>query len=56
MAHIKSTLLQADQSPDPSYSQTSLETLAVLQRHFQHVSLYWRWGARGDEIEGEEEG
>lgn len=46
MARIKFTLLKADQSPDLSYSKTSLETLAVLQRRFQHVSLYWRQGHR----------
>lgn len=41
MARMKLPLLKAKQSPDPSYSETSLQTLTVLQRRFQHVSLYW---------------
>lgn len=44
MARIILTLLRADRSSDPSYSKTSLETLAVLHRRFQHVSLYWHRG------------
>lgn len=52
MARINFSLLKADQSPDPSYSKTSLETRPVLHRRFQHVSLYWRRGQR--EMKGKE--
>lgn len=62
-ARTKFTLLKADQSPDLSYSKRSLKTVAVLERRFQHVSLYWHQGhqemkerknKRGDEggVEG----